>query len=356
MRALVYSDLQAGESHLRLFNDPTTSLQLHRVRKFYRDVAELGQREGCEMVWDLGDTTDDRSAIPISTLDAVLEGIDRLPSHDWNTKLIGNHEQMVRSGQTHVGRMFDRKFSVVDTAAVYKLSSKLQLVCAAFPADDAELSRWLKDTLQRGSTAGMKNLVLGHFQVLGCQLNSGQSTVGVPRQVLDKADLALLGHVHRHQRIGSSAFYVGSPFEQDFGESGEPKRVAVVDTESCTVEWHELPGFPVHRVVELGQFCEQVNPESENRFRVVLRTLEETERFYAHPLSNRAEPIYDYGSTAESGAQVDPQDERPVWTLDRALSSYVETTNLSDRGIQVGREDLLEFGLEIARGAESTAA
>ncbi len=327
------------------------------MRKFYRDLADLCKRESCDAVWDLGDTTDDRNAIPISTVDAVLEGLEQLPDHDWNLKLIGNHEQLLRSGSVHVGRMFDRKFSVVDTTAVHKLG-KVQLVCAAFPANDADLAGWLRDTLTRQANHGGYSLVLGHFQVLGCQLSSGQSTSGIPRQVLDKADLALLGHVHRHQRLGESVYYVGSPFEQDFGEANEPKRVAVVDLvdgKPPAVTWHELTGFPRHRVVNFERFSQQVSQDSEDRFKVVLSSLAETERFYAHPLSTRAEPVYDYVAVDSAGQPTPEAEGSHDWSLDRALKAYVDSTNLADRGLQVGPEDLLEFGLEIARGAAETA-
>lgn len=351
MRVLVYSDLQAGESTARLFSDPSVSLQLYRVRKFYRDIADVIVKHKCRAVWDLGDTTDDRNAIPISVVDAVLEGIDRLPQSDLNIKLIGNHEQLLRSGDIHVGRMFDRKFRVVDRVETFHFG-KLTVICCAFPANDSDAAAWLVREMAKYPEA----VVLGHFQVIGSAMPSGSATTGLPRSIFAGVKLALLGHVHRFQEVAPNVFYVGSPFQQDHGESEDAfKRVAIVDTDTLKVEWVELTGYPTHTSVGYSDFISQAQ-DTEDRFRVVLRNHTETEAFYSHPLASRAEPVYEYGlaegqGSGQSESSHNAETSNPsTWSLDDAMAQYVKERPPGELGVQISDDDMISIGKELAGG------
>lgn len=72
------------------------------------------------------------------------------------------------------------------------------------------------------------HILVGHFQVGGAFVSSGQQLTGrdieVSRDQLDlaKADIACLGHIHLQQQIGDNIFYSGSIYRKDFGEM-EPK-------------------------------------------------------------------------------------------------------------------------------------
>lgn len=353
MKFLAYSDLQAKEGHERLFSSPDIPLQRWRVSTFYQRMLDIYRQEDCDGVWDLGDTFDDRNAIPIPTIDAVVKGISEFPDSVWNIKLVGNHEQWTRRGDIHVGRLFSSKFNVVDGNKVFdEFDDDLDLICCAFPESDTETARWLEAEINRSKSRGRRVILLAHFQVLGCQMSSGVSLEGIPKKMIQRADMGLFGHVHSAQELCPNIFYLGSPFQQDFGEANEEKRVAIIDTDAFTIKWIRVDGFPQYRTVSLADFEKNVDESSEDRLKVVLKNPAEAERFYAHHLSHRVvEPIYDYQAGVEQDSTLDAFREQH-WTLDSVLMRYMARTGPGARNIQLSAEEMFEYGKQIA---EATA-
>lgn len=321
-------------------------LQQMRVETFYARLKKIFDEQRCDCLFDLGDTTDDRSTIPIPTIDAVMAGLDQFPDHAFNLKLIGNHEQFVRDTSVHVGKLFERKFTVVSGAEVFSLKGDSVVFCAAFPASDTQISDWLSKQAFAYRSVSTK-ILLGHFQVVGSRMPSGTAVTGVQAKLLRPFNLTLLGHVHRPQEPAPNAHYVGSPFQQNFGEKGEDKRVGVVDTEKATVTWIPLPGFPEYRVCAFDEFINLVRPEEEHRYQVYIRRPEDAEKFYAHPLMNRAEAIYDF--------QLDPKAQAEAgtaraWTAEDVMQRYVQSAPPSACGINATEEEVLDYGKAIAFG------
>lgn len=341
MRALIYSDLQATDGHERCFTNPSVPLQLDRVRRFYQQLWSIYRAEKCQCLWDLGDTTDDRSAVPIPAIDAVLEGLSPFPKSDLNLKLIGNHEQYTRDTAKHIGRMFERLFRVVESTAVLEVSDSTVIVCHAYPASDAALNEALRIYAYK-YRAYDQRILLGHFQVSGCRLAAGTALSGADPLLLRKYSLCLLGHIHRPQTIGN-AHYVGSPFQQNFGEKGEAKRVGVLDVETLRLRWIPITGYPEYRVVSYADWCKQVRKEEEHRYQIILTSPEESKAFYAHPLMTRAEPIYNYQSDVKSTPSV-----QHVWTKDALMQRYVRLNPPGTLGLSETEEDLLAAGCAIA--------
>ena len=343
MRALVYADVQATDGHERCFNDAAESLQLMRVRRFYAELKRIYDEQNCDCLWDLGDTTDDRTYIPMTAIDEILAGLEPFPEHELNIKLIGNHEQYLRDCTKHIGRLFERKFDVVATTESFEVDDVL-VACAAFPATDAALNAWLSKTAYTFRNYG-KKLLLGHFQVVGCSLNSGTAVTGIDATMVRKYDLCLLGHIHKPQRIGN-AYYVGSPFQQNFGEKGEGKRVGIFDFDTFELTWIPMEGFPEYRVVNYQQWVKLVKKQEEHRYQVLLLDPKEAESFYAHPLMAYATPIYDYELNSKAK---DEAVQRQTWTKEDVMKRYVDKTPPGSRGIQASPEDVLALGDLIAK-------
>jgi len=348
MKALVYGDLQATDGSDRCFNSPTESLQIWRVKKFYSELAQIYKKHRCSAIWDLGDMFDDRSSIPVPALDAVIEGIEQFPASQLNIKLIGNHDQYFRNTSVHSGRMFKPYFQVVGESQIIRWH-KTAILCCAYEEDSAVQAKWIADAVDQ-CYPDEKIVVIGHFQVVGCKMNSGVSLTGVPLEVMSEVNLAILGHVHKPQELSENIHYVGSPFQQDFGEANENKRVGIVDTEACTVEWVPITGFPSYRTVGLNEFMATAKVDSEDRYKVVLTSYEEAEKFYAHPLSTRCEPIYDYKASDDAKAAAVPaqlQGRKDV------LLRYLGQATPDTRGVLISVEEMAEFGDQLAEAADA---
>lgn len=345
MKLLLYADLQATDGSETCYHDPTVRLQDWRVKRFFEVIKEIYHAHHCEGLIDLGDTTDDRSAIPVPTIDSLMTGLASF-TH-WNMKLIGNHEQYTRDARVHVGKLFERHFTIVDEVEAFQApDSDAVMVFASYPGSYPVLANKLAEVAH--TYRGRKLVLFGHFQVVGCRLNSGVALDGLPKESLLPFTCGFLGHVHKPQEAAKNIHYVGSPFQQNFGESGESKRVAIFDTTSLHTEWVSLEGygFPVYRTVSAAEFVECVAADSEDRYKVVLSSQADTETLFAHPLCNRAESEYSYTTTNESAAQ-------PVksWSFESVLQRWIEKNPPKDAGIELSAEEMLGIGMEISQGA-----
>jgi len=345
LKVLIYTDLQAAESHERLFANPSVPLQRWRIRHFYKELWKVYQKFECEALWDLGDTTDDRNSLPIPTIHEVLEGLKPFPTVPENIKLIGNHEQFLRSTEMHVGNLFEGKFTVVPKHQVLAAGGT-KIVCLSYHDNSQEATAWLAQHAKEGT------VVLGHGQILGCRMNSGLSMEGIPKKAFQSADLTLFGHVHSRQEVAPKVFYVGSPFQQDHGEAEDSKYVVVLDLKTLELEWVELEGFPHYATVGLVDFLANISAESEDRLKVVLRNQSEAETFYAHPLSHRAVPIYEYVSLQAPVVIGDqPATVTSDQSIDSLLKSYLRKVPPSTKGILLSDHDMLSYGMEIVDSA-----
>lgn len=88
---------------------------------------------------------------------------------------------------------------------------------------------------------GKPNILMSHFTVPGCNMESGQTSVYanfepvIPREALEAADydLVALGHIHRPQQIHNlrNVFYSGAINTITFNDEGQPRGFWIHDTE-----------------------------------------------------------------------------------------------------------------------------
>lgn len=307
MRFLVYTDLQATEGSERCFTDPSLPLQRYRVKSFYDKLEALAEIRDCDALIDLGDTTDDRSFIPRATLEALTAGLSRFAPNKRGIKLTGNHEQLLKYTDVNSSHLFQPYFGHIDQPIV-ELSTITAAVCHPFHEDYDAVNAEIEARLNQLGEYRYK-ILLAHGDVRGVKYDSGESCKkGIDPELVDRFDLALFGHVHRHQKFGKNAYYVGSPFQQDFGEAGQRKFVVVLDVnDEPKLEWVEILGMPEYKVVSHDSFISSAKPDEEHRYWVTLSSIEETEKFYASPLSVLGTPKLTY--SAQLGAEVKQESE-----------------------------------------------
>ena len=357
MIALVYSDLQATDGHEKCHGDPTVPLQIARVDAFYQVLLKIYKERKCTCLWDLGDTTDDRSSIPVPAIDTLCGSLAQFPRNDWDLKLIGNHEQYLRNTHVHVGKMFDPYFEIIEKNRVFQAGKGMRVVACAYPENERDTIAFIQAERKAAKQAGDKVILLGHFQVMGSMTGMGQLLAGIPKDELSWVDLGLLGHVHKPQSVHKNVHYIGSPFQQDWGEAGETKRVGIVDVLRATVEWVPIEGFPQYLSVNVDEFEELCTTDTEDRFKVVLRSQKEAAKFYALPLAHRAEPIYDFDVTGSPTVSVGAEKidgkitgniTGAAWSFNSVMQRYVEQNTPDSSGVPATVEEMLGYGHEIA--------
>lgn len=335
MKILIYADLQADIGSERLHSDPTKSLRLYCVEKFFDDLKHIYQTYGCSALYDLGDTFDDRNAIEIPTLNAVLHGLRKLPNKGLNVRTVGNHDQYQLDGSIHNGQVLEPFFKTVSTTLVKEMEG-FTAFYVAYPHDHTKLTEWL---IAETRKVRGKRVLFGHFQVQGAVYKGAKALTGVPVDVLKSFETVLLGHIHLPQTIAGNIHYVGSPFQQDWGEAGQIKRVAIFDTSTLTVQWVPLRGYPQYHTVSFSEFVEKSTTPSEDRFHVKLKTHAETEKFLTHPEFGKATSEYCYDAV-ETQASTEKDEED--WSFESLCRRYMSTVPPEKVGIDMPLDELLE--------------
>jgi hypothetical protein len=339
MRWLVYGDLQTTDGDERCYRNPGVSLQHYRVSRFFDEVICVYDKYKCDGIIDLGDTTDDRSAIPMPTINLLGAALNKLPDGN-NFKLTGNHEQFLRDCTIDNRHLFTHKFHVISNRLIVR-DAGYDLFFCAYPADHRELAEWI---VEKAKLARGPRLLFGHFQVAGAFLNNTKTTSGVPLEALKSFDAVLLGHIHQPQMVNERVHYVGSPFQQDWGETNQKKQVILLDTNPLTITPISLSGYPQYRQITLDEFKQVAQEQSEDRYRVVLKNHEETEEFFKHPAFNRATAHYSY----EEAEAETPAAQEQDWTFDGICRRYLSLVPPDKVGISLSPEEMLTIGKSIA--------
>ena len=279
-------------------------------------------------------------------IDAVCAGLSAFPKSPWNIKLIGNHEQFLRNTLVNVGRMFEPYFMVVPGQEAFDCGDSLRILACSYPENEAEAAKWIES--QRKEAQSRKVILLGHFSVMGCMTGDGRLLAGIPKGALSWVNLGLLGHIHKPQSLTARVHYVGSPFQQNWGEAEEAKRVGIVDTATATVQWVPLGGFPEYLQVGLSEFQEVCDSGTEDRFKVVLKSQAEAAEFYALPLAHRAEPIYDFTVESDKPSAESAPADGHKWSFESVVRRYVERNRPDTFGITDSVDEMIDYGKTIA--------
>lgn len=110
------------------------------------------------------------------------------------------------------------------------------------PWDKIEIVREnLKDSRDLVKNKKIK-ILIGHFPVKETMYSKTICKQGILKEELKNLgfDYIMLGHHHLKQGLGIPfSFYVGSPFQKDFGEIGEDHGFYIIDTSSIYTAFHK---------------------------------------------------------------------------------------------------------------------
>jgi exonuclease SbcD len=311
VRLLHFADLHLGIENYGTL-DPTTGLST-RVHDFLRGFDRIVERainERFDAVLFAGDACKNRDPSPTIQREFARR-IGRLAKADIPVVLlIGNHDlpnTMQRAAPTEIYQTLEIPGVYVcrqmDLLVVPTRSGPLQVVTLPWlprslllsrddyrSLDDAELDRKLGEGVSNAIAQfvseldpALPSVLVAHLSLQGATLGFEQSImlgrdVTVDRDELHAPafDYIALGHIHKHQVVGTKppAVYAGSPERVDFGEEREDKGYVVVTIEQredgareTRWEFVKLPAraFRTLRFDALGdEPLEQVTRDIEN--------------------------------------------------------------------------------------------
>lgn len=181
-----------------------------------------------------GDVKDAYSPVDVETVKFCVRMVRRIREAGHRIIiLLGNHDRISQSAES-------RNWLDVLQAAGAEIVTKprvkvIQGVAIGFlPYGVGEtLIQGAKTLLSKtsGHGSGPKLLVF-HSEITGSVINaSGRLGKGVTGEDLgfEHYDACFGGHIHQHQKIADNAWYIGSPFCQDWGEADAAKGHLLVD-------------------------------------------------------------------------------------------------------------------------------
>ena len=239
-----------------IFSDPhygvhRNSATWHKIALDHAKwAAEQFKSRGIQDIIIPGDIFHDRNDIAVNTLHMVTDVFDIL--RDFNIIVtVGNHDAYYRDNSSVNSVSILRGWSnitVVDTLAVETLQGKKIAFCP-----------WGQDI----NEVPKCDLIVGHFEINSFKMNSYKvCTNGLKSSDLtDRAPLTITGHFHHREERkykDGTILYVGSPYQQDWGDFGTTKGLYILDLNDLSYKFIENDMSPEYRRLQFTELSGNV--------------------------------------------------------------------------------------------------
>jgi len=229
--------MQIKGTEVGIFSDPhygvhRNSATWHKIALDHAKwAAEQFKKNGIQDIIIPGDIFHDRNDIAVNTLHVVTDIFDVL--RDFNIIItVGNHDAYYRDNSTVNSVSILRGWSnitVVDTLAVETLQGQKIAFCP-----------WGQDI----NEVPKCDLIVGHFEINSFKMNSFKvCTNGLKSSDLtDRAPLTITGHFHHREERkykDGTILYVGSPYQEDWGDFGTTKGLYILDLSDLSYKFIE---------------------------------------------------------------------------------------------------------------------
>ncbi len=242
MRRLFTADI-----HLSLYqNDKIKNNLPSRLYDIFNSLNQICIYARNNNIQDIdigGDLFNDKNLV--HTRPFVLFSEFLLNNKDLNFTIIsGNHDMDSTS---------DDQVSLIKTIQGY---SNVNAITQNKIIDNITYIPFTKNIKQEINNAEPNDILISHFGLNEGMLSSGISMIAdVGIKELTKFKLVLLGHYHKAQELQSKntyLYYVGSPFQKDWGEKHQLKRFIDYNTETLEVKSIDLLGYTKHIELEIN--------------------------------------------------------------------------------------------------------
>ncbi|EGG14232.1 putative non-transporter ABC protein [Cavenderia fasciculata] len=232
-----------------LFTDlHVSSKTLDRTIDVLSRVRDLSTSKGLPVVF-LGDFWHQRNIVQVRHIDALLKEFDRWKKDGVDAIFIpGNHDQVSVDGIIH-GIEFFRLFDNIQVATDPIINEQEKCAYLPWRESNSAQNQLFKDLVeQQGGIDNAKDwTVFAHAELKGATSNGGYLSSGkVDASLLSSLRATYCGHYHKRQLIGNNSWYIGSPYQQNFGEMNDPHGVAIVSSHSIQPQFINFDDTPKH--------------------------------------------------------------------------------------------------------------
>ena len=233
MRLLLTSDWQADSRNLDLCE---IALQ---------ELLAAAERYKPDAIINLGDLKEQLSPVSVPVVKFWVKAVSRIKKSGFKFIILrGNHDRVSQTVDSEDWLSIFRSVETASKPKVIEVGDGL-LFCLPFVRSKDKEREWAKELAHRNKiVAPLHRVLLFHTDLKGAQMSAAgtQATGNSGADLLiPEYTAAFGGHIHIHQNIGGNAWYVGSPFCQDWGESNISHGHVLADITSSGVKVQQLP-------------------------------------------------------------------------------------------------------------------
>ncbi|EFA86386.1 putative non-transporter ABC protein [Heterostelium album PN500] len=249
-----------GEWKKLIFTDLHVSTKtLDRCLTVLRNVRECSKERSISDVVFLGDFWHHRNILQVRHIDKLLFEFEQWQKQRINAIFIpGNHDQVSVDGSVH-GIQFLGLFDNITLATDPIIDHHNRIAYLPWREQKEQQSKLFSDlyndniesgtTSTATSTSTLPWTVFAHAEIKGAISNNSYRSTGKVTDMkgMSKLRACYLGHYHQRQQLGVNTWYIGSPYQQNFGEMNHPHGIAIVSSgDRIEPEFIELGELPKH--------------------------------------------------------------------------------------------------------------
>lgn len=263
MKIICFGDLHAHPfKDFSAVDDATGNTRLTAIIHCLDFIRNYALEHDIDLVLDAGDIFHKRNNIDTTTYNSIFQAIKAMSDDGIQVAMIpGNHTQVDNSDMPETSI---EPFSEIERVQVLKAFEPYIMLgpgVNVYPAPysknadmvKAHIDGYVRDITEEAETDRAEgrtpptSILLGHMGVSGASVGSGNFTMADAFSVADLHpdvfDFVVLGHFHKRQTLGGydTAFYTGSPIQHNFNDEGQARGFMVIDTETKTTEFVEIP-------------------------------------------------------------------------------------------------------------------
>ena len=203
------------------FADTHLSESTIEINKFiWKQADELAIKLGVPLFHG-GDVFTARKAQPLVVLTAFQKILDELKSKV--NFIPGNHDKVdLNSRNSYLDQFCHHpKVQLYRYYGSIPLGNDIHLHMLPYFKEDEKYSEYLKELLDDNVVIekGKQNILLTHIAIDGVPNNDSSVVLNnLNQDLFGFYDLVLIGHYHQRKELGDNMLYIGSAYQNDFGE------------------------------------------------------------------------------------------------------------------------------------------
>lgn len=326
-----------SDIHIGLGQD---SKQWHDITlNFAKWASEFYKKEGIDEILIPGDIFHNRSEIGVATLAVAKEFFDYFK--DFTIYISsGNHDCFYKNNSTV------NSISILGGWGNIHIIDK-NCVTIKTPYKDIVMVPW---GIEYDQIPEIDGIIFGHFEISSFYMNSykvcehGMES----KQLFKKAPLIVSGHFHKkddRKYDKGRIVYLGSPFQHNFGDTGDSRGIYILDLEKNEFEYIENNISPHHVKISLKDLDKKTNSIDKivknNIVSLIVDTEIDQEKLATHmanlqkisPLSFRT----DYLENTTEINKIDDSQEFDSGNLLKDIEEFVNNLDIENK------KDVIEY-------------